>query len=1289
MGGTGKSGSFGTSVPTRCGKYIPFHGTEEPRAFREAIHSRRVEHPNVVRVFDAFREENQAILRMEYVPGRDLFRVVREDGILDPREVVRIGLQTAGALEAAHGQGIVHLDLKPQNLILREDGQVMLTDFGISASIRSDGGKKGIGRGTPYFMAPEQIDGRAPLEPPVDVWGFGVSMYFLLSGEYPFPFDDRDYREVILGEEPISLLERQPVLDRELWGVLEGCLNKDPAARYRSMRDVADALASIRDELVCLACHQRVRRDHDEDVCPLCQWSGYGKQVQADEIFLGGQVRYANSDFLGAGHCFKDIERECPPELEPIGERARECYDLCVAASEELRQKLADVRALIKADQFLESFREVRACPPRFSRSKDRKDLEAEILQEIRRRCSTVRGKVEVLVREAEFDLARKSLEEVEAFLEHAPLRALLLEEEEEDTRGYTGSTSEIYRTIADREETCLKHTEAAEEALQRLDFETAKKELGVLYHWFHGKEHLERIRDLNRAAESLEIVHEQAFLHMDQLVREQTIPSGLTLELHTAHRHCSELLRRFPPESYPLMQQYQECRDQLEGVVQEFRNIGLKSLAKARKAEREGSVVDALSEIERVSGILLRTDLFSRTEQDEARRILNEARERTQKAQMRQEEGIDALRARRYAQAIASFEEASRLDPRREKSLSPHLDKARESSTAALRLADEVQPLYYTLVNRPPRLADVLAFMRRTASLCQLQDESAARESRARLTEVFGRGLASASARLRDMEQTSDVQVVFLELKELFDEALEQRLLPVVLPDEDVQQELHVLVELALDKLVPRSSTDPEARLAGYDALMTELEHWGEFLRAMMVGRPVDGEDGHPMFQVLDSLRHETDHLPKGDANQLEYLARLRRCAGRALDLLPAVTLDRVEKLRATIRMREHQLRIRRSALKVVGLAVSIGAPILLALGVGWGTWKLANRSSEFQATQQVMAEFREFDEGEHDGRPLPFGYIEAERIARGDRADWDRLTYLTRVRLPEWRRTSRELLEFGSWEGLESQARLERSIRLGMNLIEEIGGFESSLYRTYSSPWEAKIREALSKGAERYLKAFGTRPVADRLDAAQDPMTNLKALTRAIDELARFHHTLEHENLLGKVGRGERALRADVLEYLSVLEKVERELRRILDGIQRSHPSAGGARGNPDGSRVQGDRYSRWSAQILADSRNLLETVRAMKPSRSLDLAPFVSHHVQEALFSAHIRVHLDLFETELGQRSPRTMLRSVHHRLGLLKPLFAMLDRDVDLSRLGLTDAIESVILDAMHRERTKKP
>ncbi|MDR7302569.1 serine/threonine-protein kinase [Haloactinomyces albus] len=174
--------------------------TEEARerSMREGRIAARLQHQNAIAIFDVAEDEGQPVLVMEYLPSESLASMISERGVLPPLEVARIGAQVAGALSAAHMAGIVHRDLKPGNILLGDNGQAKITDFGISRAIGDVAvTQSGILAGTPAYLSPEVALGRDPA-PASDVFSLGSTLYAAIEGHPPFGVD----------ENAISLLHR-------------------------------------------------------------------------------------------------------------------------------------------------------------------------------------------------------------------------------------------------------------------------------------------------------------------------------------------------------------------------------------------------------------------------------------------------------------------------------------------------------------------------------------------------------------------------------------------------------------------------------------------------------------------------------------------------------------------------------------------------------------------------------------------------------------------------------------------------------------------------------------------------------------------------------------------------------------------------------------------------------------------------------------------------------------------------------------------------------------------------
>ncbi|HEX5403828.1 MAG TPA: protein kinase [Pseudonocardiaceae bacterium] len=210
------------------------------RAMREARIAARLQHVNVVIVYDVAEHEGQPWLIMEYVPSRSLATALR-DGPLGPHQVISIGAQAAAGLAAAHAAGVVHRDVKPGNVLLGDDGIVKIADFGISRAVDDVVlTATGLLSGTPAYLAPEVAKGASPASPS-DVFALGATLYAAVEGTPPFG----------LADNPLALLHlvaggrvRPPTKAGPLTPVLLNLLRADPAARP-TMRDAHAQLAAL------------------------------------------------------------------------------------------------------------------------------------------------------------------------------------------------------------------------------------------------------------------------------------------------------------------------------------------------------------------------------------------------------------------------------------------------------------------------------------------------------------------------------------------------------------------------------------------------------------------------------------------------------------------------------------------------------------------------------------------------------------------------------------------------------------------------------------------------------------------------------------------------------------------------------------------------------------------------------------------------------------------------------------------------------------------------------------
>ncbi|MET9521166.1 serine/threonine-protein kinase [Streptomyces coeruleorubidus] len=224
-------------------------GTRRERTLREARATARIDHPNVVRVYDVVDEGERLWIVMELVAGRSLERILAEEGPLGPCDTARIGLGLVAALRQVHARGVLHRDIKPGNVLVENgsgpagpgrERRVVLTDFGIAA-IQDAKALTMVGMlvGSPDYMAPERISGR-PQGPPSDVWSLGATLCAALGGRSPFARDTTlATLHAVLYEEP-----ELPAAYGPLRGILTSLLEKDPSARP-GLEELEEALEPV------------------------------------------------------------------------------------------------------------------------------------------------------------------------------------------------------------------------------------------------------------------------------------------------------------------------------------------------------------------------------------------------------------------------------------------------------------------------------------------------------------------------------------------------------------------------------------------------------------------------------------------------------------------------------------------------------------------------------------------------------------------------------------------------------------------------------------------------------------------------------------------------------------------------------------------------------------------------------------------------------------------------------------------------------------------------------------
>jgi serine/threonine-protein kinase len=220
---------------------------------REAQSAASLQHPNVVSVFDRGTYESTYYIAMEYLQGRTLKRLIREEAPLETARAIDLTIQMLKAARFAHRRGVIHRDLKPHNVIVDDNDHVKVTDFGIARAGASDMTETGSIMGTAQYLSPEQAQGHA-VSAPSDLYSIAVVLYEMLTGRVPF--DGESPVSIALkhvSEAPVPPSQINPEIPSALEQVVLWALNKDPADRPADADQFIMALEQVRDALAAPA----------------------------------------------------------------------------------------------------------------------------------------------------------------------------------------------------------------------------------------------------------------------------------------------------------------------------------------------------------------------------------------------------------------------------------------------------------------------------------------------------------------------------------------------------------------------------------------------------------------------------------------------------------------------------------------------------------------------------------------------------------------------------------------------------------------------------------------------------------------------------------------------------------------------------------------------------------------------------------------------------------------------------------------------------------------------------
>ncbi len=937
-------------------------GDQRKRAIREAFNARKNKHPNIVDVFGIDEVDGQSVLRMEYVPGRDLGKVIDEDGALPVDALVSLAVQVADALACAHEQGVVHQDVKPSNLLLRENGkEVVVTDFGIAGILRAGDETGLLGPGTsPYFVSPQVHQTRQGNTANADIWSLGVTLYHLATGGFPFPFDQMEPR-LAVRELVIDPCPKWPHVPPEFWGLVGRMLTEDREQAFGSMAAVRQELEQYQKTLLCPGCGNRAPLDAVQEQCPAvaCR-SPLVAALKAGILARRvAETALCECRFEESAQAFLTAAAELAKAGSPVAACMRSLAEGIQDLDAEHGRLTRGARELLDANRLVACVRAVQEARKRFSRSPALREIRAEARARIVELYSGLEARVAEAVKERRFEEARESVNRVDQIRGDPVARRELELAIGREPEGF----DRLYRKVEEKGELFFSLTSKAQEQIGRFRFQEARDIYARLEAEFPDPEHLDMITRLAEAREALPRATAVADDLLQDLVTDpQRISQSERVPLAEISAAAQRLSEFFPAETYPSIERVRRTGELADQAAQ-----GLQAYVADRQREAEGLRQASRFGAERrvlalAQGVLERADIFDQAVREAVASRLRELEVLLERARLRYTEGREALERLEFAKAVALFNEVTTLAPLENSDLAELQRQALESKTRVADLGEQVSralgEVEGGIAAGRLTLEETLQTLRSAEELLANCEESL-REKYLKDTATALWRLVQAQSQLLDPKRGAEVPDVA--------GFLAQNLLPLAsaLPAARWADALRVSSELRTEfctlfqHVVARITGEPEARLAGLEAVAERVAALEPILSAC----PAPRLSVHPTAALAKAMAGAVGEVDGRRRHAALERAKRRIEGFRAA--CPAESLRELERANETLKLQGMNLKLKGLVLRTAkspGIAWSVA--VLVLVGGIWLAWQrhrdgrnyVIDQVSEFDSWVEIL---------------------------------------------------------------------------------------------------------------------------------------------------------------------------------------------------------------------------------------------------------------------------------------------------------------------------------------------